>query len=166
LGAAYALSGRVPEALPPLEQVVEPGDAKSLTIYAVWLGESYLLAGRLEEALRLGQRALEAARTQKQQSCQTYALWLLGEIAAQRDPPDAEQAEASYQQALTLAKELGMRPLLAHCHRGLGTLYIRMRQLEQACMELFTTIDLYRAMEMTFWLPQAEAALAQVDGSR
>jgi hypothetical protein len=59
-----------------------------------------------------------------------------------------------------------MRPLVAHCHLGLDTLYIRMRQVEQACMELFTAIDLYRAMEMTFWLPQAEAALAQVDGSR
>jgi hypothetical protein len=56
-----------------------------------------------------------------------------------------------------------MRPLVAHCHRGLGTLYARRGRHEQARSELSAAIDLYRAMEMTFWLPQAEAALAQVE---
>jgi uncharacterized protein HemY len=74
------------------------------------------------------------------------------------------QAEAHYQQALTLAEALGMRPLQAHCHRSLGTLYLKTEQCEQARAELSTAIHLYRAMEMTFWLPQAEAALAQVEG--
>jgi predicted ATPase len=164
LDAAYALSGRVPEALPALELVFEPGDVKSLTIYAVWLGESYLLAGRLEEALRLGQRALEAARPQKQQSCQAYALWLLGESAAQRDPPAVEPAEEYYRQALSLANDRGMRPLQAHCHLGLGKLYVKIERREEARSELAAAIELYRAMEMTFWLPQAEAALAEVEG--
>ena len=54
-----------------------------------------------------------------------------------------------------------MRPLAAHCHLGLGTLYSQMERLEQARAALSTAIELYRAMEMTFWLPQAEAALAQ-----
>jgi Flp pilus assembly protein TadD len=57
-----------------------------------------------------------------------------------------------------------MRPLQAHCHRGLGTLYAKIGRLEQARAELSTAIELYRAMEMTFWLPQTEAALAQVEG--
>ena len=57
-----------------------------------------------------------------------------------------------------------MRPLQAHCHLGLGTLYAKTGQPEQARAELSTAIALYRAMEMTFWLPQAEAALAQVEG--
>ena len=56
-----------------------------------------------------------------------------------------------------------MRPLQAHCHRGLGTLYATTGQREQARTELSTAIELYRAMDMTFWLPQAEAALAQVE---
>ena len=77
-------------------------------------------------------------------------------------PPDVVQAEAHYQQALALAEELGMRPLQAHCHHGLGTLYARSGQREQARTALSTAIELYRAMEMTLWLPQAEAALAQV----
>jgi hypothetical protein len=57
-----------------------------------------------------------------------------------------------------------MRPLQAHCHRGFGTLYAATGQREQARAALTTAIDLYRAMEMTFWLPQTEAALAQVEG--
>ena len=85
-----------------------------------------------------------------------------GEIAARRDPPEVELAESHYQQALALADELGMRPLQAHCHRGLGTLYATTGQREQAHTALSTAIALYRDMDMTFWLPQTEAALAQV----
>jgi len=55
-----------------------------------------------------------------------------------------------------------MRPLQAHCHRGLGTLYAKTGRPEQAHTELVAAIDLYCAMDMTFWLPQAEAALAQI----
>jgi hypothetical protein len=55
-----------------------------------------------------------------------------------------------------------MRPLQAHCHCGLGTLYAAIGQRAQARAELTTAIALYRAMDMTFWLPQAEAALVQV----
>ena len=90
-------------------------------------------------------------------------LRLLGEVTAQRHPPDVPQAEAHYQQALALAEELGMRPLQAHCHLGLGMLYAATSQREQARAELSTAIALYRAMDMTFWLPQAEAVLAQVE---
>jgi hypothetical protein len=74
------------------------------------------------------------------------------------------EAEAHYRQGLALAEELGMRPLVAHCHLGLGTLYATIGPHEYAQPELSTAIDLYRAMAMTFWLPQAEAALAQVEG--
>jgi hypothetical protein len=64
----------------------------------------------------------------------------------------------------TLAEELHMRPLQAHCHRDLGTLYAKTGRQEQAGAELSTAIEMYRAMDMTFWLPQAEATLAQVKG--
>ena len=57
-----------------------------------------------------------------------------------------------------------MRPLQAHCHRGLGTLYSQTGQAEQARAELSTAIEMYRDMEMTFWLPETEAALADVEG--
>jgi Flp pilus assembly protein TadD len=60
------------------------------------------------------------------------------------------------------AEALGMRPLQAHCHRGLGTLYGKTGRPEQARVELSAAIALYRAMEMTFWLSQVEAMLAQI----
>jgi tetratricopeptide repeat protein len=75
---------------------------------------------------------------------------------------DASLAEEHFRQALTLAEELDMRPLQAHCHLSLSTLYAGIDRLEQARAELSAAIALYRAMDMTFWLPQAEAALAQV----
>ena len=79
-------------------------------------------------------------------------------------PPEIDEAEANYRQALALAEELGMRPLQAHCHRGLGTLYATTGQREQARTALSTAIEMYQSMEMTFWLPETEAALAQVEG--
>ena len=123
-----------------------------------------MLAGRLEEAHTLAEHTLALARAHQERGHQAYALRLLGEAATRSDPPDAEQAELYYRQALALAEELGMRPLQAHCHRGLGTLYATAGQQEQARVELSTAIEMYQSMAMTFWLPQTEAALAQVEG--
>ena len=125
------------------------------------LGEAHLLAGRLEEAHALAERTLALARAHQERGHEAYALRLLGDSAARRDPPESESAVAHYQQALALAEELGMRPLQAHCRRGLGTLYARRGQWEQARPELAMTLEMYRAMAMTFWLPQTEAVLAQ-----
>jgi hypothetical protein len=119
-------------------------------------------AGRLEEAQALAEQALALAYEHQQRGNQAYGLRLLGDIAARCDPPDVAPAETHYWQALTLAEELGMRPLVAHCHLSLGTLYGKTGRGEQAHIALATAIDLYRAMDMTFWLPQAEAALAQM----
>jgi hypothetical protein len=41
--------------------------------------------------------------------------------------------------------------------------YVKTGQRQQARTELSTAIELYRDMGMTFWLPQAEAALVQVE---
>ena len=87
----------------------------------------------------------------------------LGKSSMGQAPPDLVPATAHYQQALALADDLGMRPIVAHCHHGLGTLYATTGQRRRPC-GLSTAIALYRAMEMTFWLPQAEAALAQIEG--
>jgi hypothetical protein len=123
-----------------------------------------MLASRLEEAHALAEGALAHACTYQERGNEAYALRLLGDIVARREPPEVTQAETHYYQALTLAEELGMRPLQAHCHCGLGTLYAKTGRQEQARTELSTAIEMYRAMDMTFWLPQTEAALAQVGG--
>jgi tetratricopeptide (TPR) repeat protein len=132
---------------------------------AAWrLGLAYTLAGRLEEAVLLAARALELSRTRKERGNEAYVLRLLGDIARHRDPPEIDQAAAHYQRALELAEECGMRPLQAHCHSSLGTLYRQAGRSEPAHAHLSTAIVMYRDMQMTFWLPATEAALAQMGG--
>jgi tetratricopeptide (TPR) repeat protein len=168
LGYAYALSERVTEALPLLEKAVELDASMGVVggsgLILAWQSEAHLLVGRTDTAVQLLGRALTLAREHRERGDEAWALRLLGAIASQRDPPEVEEAEAAYGQALALANDLGMRPLQAHCHRGLGILLTRIGRLEEARTELKAAIELYRAMEMTFWLPQAEAALAQVEG--
>jgi DNA-binding NtrC family response regulator/tetratricopeptide (TPR) repeat protein len=164
LGYAYALAGRVAEAVPLLEQALGPDvpitGADALCM--AYLCEAYLLAGRREEAIQFAGRALALSSERNLRGQQAWVLRLLGEIGAQRHPPEVEQAEDHYRQALALAEELGMSPLQAHCHLALGTLYGKVGRRAPARAELSIAIDLYRAMDMTFWLPQAEVALAQV----
>jgi tetratricopeptide (TPR) repeat protein len=168
LGAAYALAGRIVEALPLLEQAVEQSTSRRyLHFYALGLthlGEAYLLAGRLVEARQCARGALEYAQTHRERGREAWAWRCLGEMQTHPPAPDLPSAEAYYRQALALADELGMRPLQAHCHRGLGLVYAQIGQRQQAHTALSTAIALYRAMDMTFWLPQTEAALAQLEG--
>jgi tetratricopeptide (TPR) repeat protein len=126
-----------------------------------YLAEACLLAADRTGAQSAGERALALARRHEERGNEAYALRLLGAIAADTDSPDQEQAESYYRQALAVAEELGMRPLVAHCHLGLGTLYQRIGRREQAQAELATAIEMYRAMEMAFWLEKAEAGLVQ-----
>jgi tetratricopeptide (TPR) repeat protein len=119
------------------------------------LGRAYLLLGRLDEARRLGDRALESSPSQPGYAA--HALHLLGDIVTHPDRFDAESGEAHYRQALALAEPRGMRPLVAHCHLGLGKLSRRTGQLEQAREHLTTATTMYREMDMRFWLEQAEA---------
>jgi tetratricopeptide (TPR) repeat protein len=159
LGYAYLLAGRLPEALPLLQQAVEQDATQAY--YPLWLthlSEAYLLTGRLEDAQQLAQRALELSRDLKQRGHEVYALRLLAEVAGHGSSEEVERAEAYYRQALSLADTLGMRPLQTHCHFGLGTLYGRMGRRGQAQAALSTAVALYRSLDMPFWLSQAAAA--------
>ena len=144
-----------------ISESIRTGALRNRSLWVAWLSEVCRLAGRGEEAWQHARQALDLARQQKDRGDEALALHQLGTVHAHADPPDVAQAEVHYQQALTLAEELGMRPLVAHCHHGLGRLYHQVGQREEARVALTTAIDLYRAMDMTFWLPQAEAALAQ-----
>jgi class 3 adenylate cyclase/tetratricopeptide (TPR) repeat protein len=127
LGAALVLSGRVSDAVPLLEAAVELGNAMDFRVgqprRVIALGDAYLAAGRVDAALTQAQQALASAGTLKQPDAQAYALYLLGRIARHGHAPHLKPAATHYGQALDLANELGMRPLQAHCHHGLGTLY-------------------------------------------
>ena len=167
LGSAAALQGRLAEGRALLEEALSEGLRTGvLTGQAhrvAWLSEVCRLTGRGAEARQHARQALDLARQQKERADEALALHQLGVVYAHAAPPDVEQAAAHYQQALALAEELGMRPLQAHCHRGLGTLYTKTGQREQARAALLTAIEMYQTMEMTFWLPQTEAVLAQVE---
>jgi tetratricopeptide (TPR) repeat protein len=163
LGYAYALAGRFTEALPLLEHAASKSTAmKQMAYYPLWvthLSEAHLLAGRLEKARQLAGQALTLARDLKQRGHEAYALRLLGELGAHGDPTDVEHAETSYRQALALAESRGMRPLVAHCHFGLGKLYRRTGKSQEAQEHLTTATSMYREMDMRFWLEKAETEM-------
>lgn len=162
LGYAYALSGRLPEGIALLEEALADPVATGIAnhpLFLAYLGEAHLLAGRRDEALAVARRALDLAHRQKERGNEAWVLRLLGEIAAQADPPDLESADAHYSQALARADELGMRPLVAHCHLGLGKLYRLTGDRTKAEEHLTTAVTMYREMGMAFWREKAVAVL-------
>ena len=164
LGWAYAQAGRPTEALPYLDQAGQWAASHQTdeenAIRLVLLGESYVSLGDLAAAIPPAHAALALAQERQERGFQAYALRLLGALAAQGPEPDVAAAAGYYRQSIRLAQELGMRPLLAHGHLGVGLLYSRLGRRTQATAALSTAVALYRALAMTFWLPQAEAALA------
>ena len=156
LGSVYALSGRLTEGPLLLEQGQEAFESFQTPIVAQ-MGEACLLADRFDDAVTFAGRALRLARERGQRGYEAWALHLLGEIAAHPGSLNSGDSEGHYRAALALAGELGMRPLVAHCHLGLGKLYRRMGQREQAHEHLTTATPMYREMDMRYWLEQAEA---------
>ena len=88
-------------------------------------------------------------------------LRLLGEIAAHGDPQDADAARRHYTSALARSEELGMPPLQAHCHLGLGRLFLRTGKHPQAQEHLSRAVTMYRELDMGSWLARAEAAVEE-----
>lgn len=164
LGYAYALSGRLPEGVPLMEEALADPDATGTTCHPLllaYLGEAHLLAGRRNDAFAVALRALDLAQRQKERGNEAWVLRLLGDIAAHADPPDPESAEGHYTHALARANEHGMRPLQAHCYFGLGKLFRRTGNQAQAQEHLVSAAAMYREMDMGFWLAHAEAALKE-----
>jgi len=166
LGCAYAHCGRISEAIPYLEQGVEDiestGRASFLSLSTVWLGEGYLLAGRVAEARACTERALELSRTHKERGHEAWGLKLLGDIALHHTPAKTDEAESCYRRAFALSIELAMRPLEAHCRFALSRADAVIGVAAPGRDELRAAADLYRAMEMTHWLPGVDQALENV----
>jgi tetratricopeptide (TPR) repeat protein len=163
LGAAYHGTGRRAEGVALMEDAARGFAERTMRPALGWaghvgsLGGAYLLDGRLADATRIAQEGLAAARRRGERGVEGHVLRLLGDIAAHPDRFDVDTAEAHYRQALALAEELGMRPLIAHCHLGLGKLYRRTDKREQAREHLATATTMYREMGMTYWLEKAAA---------
>jgi class 3 adenylate cyclase/tetratricopeptide (TPR) repeat protein len=178
LGYVHALTGHIADALSLIEQAVADDQVQrdgtlqvasqtkirtasgtGSVLVLARLGEGCLLAGRMDEALHWAHETLALSSELKQRGTEACTLRLLGEIASRRDPPEVETAEQHYRQGLALAAELSMRPLVAHCHLGLGKLYRRTGERDQAQKPLTTATTMYREMDMRFWLEQAEAEI-------
>jgi predicted protein tyrosine phosphatase len=159
----------VDEALAVLEEVLAQARSQGVLVEEsrrlAHLGEARLMAGQLDQATAAAHRALEHAREHTERGNEALALHLIGEIAAQHDRPDVTTAEAHYRAAMALASELGMRPLVAHCHLGLGRLAARTGNAGNARQFLTTAATMYREMGMSFWLGKAEAALGLPHGN-
>jgi class 3 adenylate cyclase/tetratricopeptide (TPR) repeat protein len=168
LGAAYHGTGRRAEGVALMEDAARGFASQTVRMPAGWagrvgaLGGAYLLDGRLADATRIAQEGLAAARQRGERSVEGQLLRLLGDIAAHPDRVEVDTAEAHYRQALALAEELGLRPLKAHCHLGLGALYRRTGKRQQAQEYLANAVALYCGMDMRFWLEQAEAEMREL----
>jgi class 3 adenylate cyclase/tetratricopeptide (TPR) repeat protein len=166
LGHIYARSGRIEEGAARLQQALA-GYASAeigylLSMSMVQLGEADLLAGRLDEAWDFGTRAVVLARERGERGHEAWAHCLLGDVVAHRDRPDVAAAEAHYATSMALASELGMRPLVAHCHFSLGKLHRRVGD-RRASEHLTTALTMFRDMGMRVWLEKAEAEMQALD---
>ncbi len=161
LGAAYSLSGRPREAIPLLAEgsraTVSMKRLEGHSLLLAWLAEAYVLVGRIEEATTTVRQALQFAQETGERGHEAYALYLMGKIASCAVPVNVAAAETTYYHGLALAEELSMRPLVAHCHLGLGKLYRRTGKSQQAQDHVTTATAMYRDMGMTYWLEKVEA---------
>jgi tetratricopeptide (TPR) repeat protein len=143
-----------------LEASVERAAAMKLkanqSIRLVRLAEAHVRAGRPESAFPLAAQALDLAQEHRERGHEAHALRLLASIEIERKAPALDRAEEGYRKALGLAEQLGMRPLQGHCHLGLGRLHRRTGHADSAASAVAAARDLYRAMDMTFWLHETE----------
>jgi len=166
LGLAYSMSGRLAEGVRLLEDAVgkteSEGGPRLSGLMDRLRNEAWLLVGNTGPALEIARRGLARARNQQSHGNEAWFSWQLARIAAAQEPLDFEHTEGRYYEALTFAHRLGMRPLVAHCHLGLGTLYRRTSKREQAQEHLTTATTMYREMDMRFWLEQAAAEMREL----
>jgi class 3 adenylate cyclase/tetratricopeptide (TPR) repeat protein len=160
LALAYAMVGRIAEALALLDEV--GGEVTTPATIAADLSQAFLLVGRVDTATALAESSLATSRRRNERGNVASVLHVLGDIAAQSEPPDVDMAMNFYEQAMRQATDLCMRPLVAHCHLGLGKLYCRTDKREQAEEHLATATTMYREMGMTYWLEKAEAEMREL----
>jgi tetratricopeptide (TPR) repeat protein len=164
--SAWALAqlGEVNETLNHLREGERALERSEFVFQHGWgfqsLGRACLLLDRLDDARLFGDRAIEFSSNHPGNAA--WAMHLLGDVATHPDRFDAERGEAHYRHSLTVAEPRGMRPLVAHCHLGLGKMHHRMGNPGQAQQHLTIAAAMYREMGMTYWLEQVEAELRQL----
>ena len=163
LGYAYAHSNRVDEGLELLQQAIDRTRSLGVMVShaneVAWFAETNLMAGRIEEANTYVQTAIKLARKYKERGNEAEAIRLSGEVALRGRSFDVRAAAGCFRQALCLATDCEMKPTIARCHLGLGTLHRRAGDPEKAEEHLGTAVELFRELGMEFWLGEADRDL-------
>jgi tetratricopeptide (TPR) repeat protein len=166
LGYAYVLVGRADEGLALLASAVDQGRAMGQVFaHALRLAlhaDALVSVGRRAEAEPIAAEALEVARTHQEAGSAAYAWHAVAAAAADADPG---RARACYAEALQIAERLGMRPLAAHCHLGLGEVH-RHQGCAAADEHLDSALTMYRELDMPWWLARAQARARALGGRR
>jgi sugar phosphate isomerase/epimerase len=121
-----------------------------------------MVAGQVDEALRLAERALELAREHRERGNEAWILQLLGVLCLSGDAPDLGKAETFSRQALALAAELGMEPLSAHSHLGLAMFYWKSGRRQEASCEKATAVAKFQNLDMPFWLEREQSNITEI----
>jgi len=158
LATAYAYAGRQADTSVIVNASRETQGRSSFD--NVRMAEAALAARALPQAREHAEVALVLSREQMGGGDEAWSFHLLGAINASEESASVTVSEDHYRHGLARAEELGMRPLVAHCHLGLGRLYRRTAKREEAAEHLTTATAMYREMDMTYWLEQAEAEIA------
>jgi len=166
LGDVYLSLGRPDDALPILEEAVEPQNLDSCIISSIHpitvLSEAYRLSGQIAKAILAAEKALHLYHRSEERCFGGWTLLAMAKIQSENGSDQIEQAEQTYRRAIDLATKLKMRPLLAHCNLELGQFYTRNGENEKARSELMKAGDLFRSLGMRFWQPKVDAMLNDV----
>jgi class 3 adenylate cyclase/tetratricopeptide (TPR) repeat protein len=166
LGYTYLLTGRPDDALPILEEAVKPQNLDSSILSSVYpmtaLSEAFRLKGQLAKAFETAEEALRIFRKTEERCFGAWTLLVMAKIQSEYGSDQIEQAKQTYCQAIELAENLKMRPLLAHCSLEFGQFYTRNGENEKARSELMKASDLFRSLGMRFWQPKVDAMLNDV----
>ncbi len=163
LGYAYALAGRVDDAIPLLEKADQQsklsGRKAAWALRLTWLGYASLLGRQIGKAREQAQRAVALASDAGERGYEAWAHKLLGDVI-QEESSNLSEALNHYGASMALATEFGMLPLQAHIHLTRGRLHHRENQIEQARTELSLALTSFRGLEMLLWTDEAEQALS------
>jgi tetratricopeptide (TPR) repeat protein len=153
LGYAYLLAEEPRRALDVLEEGIKDDYLQASlwpTHPIIVLADAYRAGGEISLATETVSRALKLSDKREERGFEAWAMLVMAGInyAAER----FEEAKQWYRRALKQASDLSMRPLVAHCHKGLSNSYFCLGNEKEAQLESKIALETYRSLGMTYWL--------------